>query len=148
MKTLKKIIIGLILFITGSMTSQVTVSVNIGTPPPWGPVGYAEVEYYYLPDIEVYYDIHASLFIYFHNGKWIRSQYLPRRHRHYDLYDGYKVVLHDYHGKTPYVHFKTHKAKYHKGYRGKPQKTIGHRDNHNNKKWHKKNNQGKGKKKK
>jgi len=31
----------------------------------------------------------------------------------------------DYHGNTPYVHFKDHKTKYGKGYHGKPQKTIG-----------------------
>jgi len=148
MKTLKLIALGMILFISGSMRSQVSVSVNIGTPPPWGPVGYANVEYYYLPDIETYYDIHASLFIYFHDGRWIRSRYLPRPYRHYDLYDGYKVVLHDYHGNAPYVYFKTHKAKYYKGYRGKPQKTIGNKhNNQNNKGYHKNHDNRKGKKK-
>ncbi len=86
MKTLKLIILGIGLFLTGSNQAQVSVNVNIGTAPTWGPVGYSEVEYYYLPDVESYYDVRASRFIYYTNGKWIRSRYLPAHHRHYDLY--------------------------------------------------------------
>jgi hypothetical protein len=140
MKTIKLITLGLFLFIAGSMHSQVSVNVNIGSPPAWGPAGYANVEYYYLPDIESYYDVHASLFIYFNNGRWIRSKYLPGPYRNYDLYGGYKVVLHDYHGRTPYKYFKNHKAKYYKGYKGKPQTPIGKR--HNNQGYNKKGNNG------
>ena len=99
--------------------------VVIASPPEWGPVGYDEVEYYYLPDIQVYYDIRLSQYIYFGNGKWIRSRYLPSHCRNYDLYHGYKVVLTDYHGHSPYNHYNTHKVKYYKGYKGKPQKSRG-----------------------
>ncbi|WP_026715124.1 hypothetical protein [Flavobacterium daejeonense] len=135
MKTLKLIIAGFLLFISSNSQAQVAVNVNIGTPPAWGPVGYSNVEFYYLPDIECYFDIHLSQFIYFNNGRWVRTKYLPRPYRNYDLYNGYKVVLTDYHGKTPYKYFKTHKAKYYKGYKGKPQKTIGNRQDyyHSNK---------------
>jgi len=140
MKTLKLIIAGIILVASGSIQAQVSVSVNIGTPPPWGPAGYAHIEYYYLPDIEVYYDIPASQFIYFTGGKWIRSGYLPHQYRHYDLYSGYKVVLTDYHGHKPYKNFKNHKTKYYKGYKGKPQKTIGPKHNNHGHSDHHKNN--------
>ena len=135
MKTLKFIIAALFFFTTTTYThAQVSVNVNIGTPPAWGPVGYANIDYYYLPDIECYYDIRLSQFIYFGNGRWIHSRYLPVRYRNYDLYRGYKVVLNDYHGRTPYVYFKNHKAKYYKGYQGRPQKNIGYyHDNGNNK---------------
>jgi len=133
MKTLKLIATGIILLLSGSMQSQVAVNVNIGTPPLWGPVGYPQVEYYYLPDVYAYYDVRATQFIYLNDGRWIRSRYLPGPYRHYDLYGGYKVVLNDYHGSSPYTHFKTHKAKYYKGYKGKPQKTIGsYNGNHGN----------------
>lgn len=125
MKTLKLITAGIFLFMSSMMHSQVSVNVNIGVPPLWGPVGYSNVEYYYLPDIEVYYDIRASQFIYFSGGKWCRSRYLPRPYRNYDLYNGYKVVLRDYHGSHPYYHFKNHKVKYFKGYKDNYQKTIG-----------------------
>lgn len=130
MKTLKLSIVAIVLFIATSTTqAQVSVNVNIGTPPAWGPVGYANIDYYYLPDIQTYYDIRLSQFIYFNNGRWIHSRYLPRAHRHYDLYHGYKVVLTDYHGRTPYKYFKNHKTKYYKGYKGKPQKSIGYKHN-------------------
>jgi hypothetical protein len=125
MKTLKLFVIGLVFFITATVTAQVSINVNIGSPPEWGPVGYSEVEYYYLPDIEVYYDIHETEFIFFSRGRWIRSRYLPSHCRNYDLYNGYKVVLTDYHGGTPYVYFKNHKVKYYKGFKHGSQRTIG-----------------------
>ena len=130
MKTLKLIAVGLFLFVSGLIQSQVSVNVNIGIPPPWGPVGYSNVQYYYLPDVQAYYDIRASQFIYISNGIWIRATYLPRAYRNYDLYRGYKVVLTDYHGSYPYYYFNSHKAKYHKGYKGKPQQTIGRNPNY------------------
>ena len=139
MKTNKLFISGLFIFALGSGYAQVSVNVNIGTPPPpvvvvespkvviasppdWGPVGYDNMEYYYLPDIQMYYDIRLAQYIYYGGGKWIRSRRLPAHYRNYNLYNGYKVVLTDYHGNAPYVYFNAHKVKYYKGYKGKPQK--------------------------
>ncbi|KIA84114.1 hypothetical protein [Flavobacterium sp. AED] len=133
MKTLKLIAAGIILLVTSSIHAQVSVNVNIGTAPSWGPSGYSNVDYYYLPDVEAYYDIRATQFIYFNGGRWIRSRYLPGQYRNYDLYNGYKVVLNDYHGSRPYSNFKNHKVKYYKGYHGAPQRAIGPRGNNNNK---------------
>jgi hypothetical protein len=139
MKTIKLLIITGIFLTASSAKAQVsvnvnigtpTVNVNVGTPPVWGPVGNDNVEYYYLPDIEVYYDIRASQYIYFGNGHWIRVGKLPKHCRNYDLYHGYKVVLTDYHGHSPYTHFHSHKKKYYKGYKGKPQKCRGNNGNH------------------
>lgn len=147
MKTLKLIAAGVFLIVSNWSYSQVSVNVNIGTPPLWGPVGYSNVEFYYLPDVEAYYDIRTTEFIYVHGGVWKRAKHLPGAYRNYDLYNGYKVVLTDYHGHKPYSHFKEHKVKYHKGYKGSPQKTIGknphvHHDNGN----HGNGNNGKGNK--
>src|ERR1700741_1421692 len=105
MKTLKIIITGILLFFAGSTQAQVSVNINAGSPPAWGPAGYTEVRYYYLPDVEAYYDVESSVFIYYDGGGWIRRTYLPTRYRYYDLYGGYKVVLSDYRGNSPYVHF-------------------------------------------
>ncbi|MBP8066540.1 MAG: hypothetical protein KAY31_03600 [Flavobacterium sp.] len=127
MKAIRLLFAGLFL-ITLSSQAQVSVNVNIGTPPAWGPVGYTEVRYYYIPDIEVYYDVPSAMFIYFHNGGWVRTTYLPYRYRHYDLYGAYKVCLDDY-GPNPYIYYKKHKVKYHHGYRGPHQRTIGVRPN-------------------
>jgi hypothetical protein len=147
MKKIKLLALGIVLLIAGSASAQVSVNVNIGSPPAWGPSGYVETEYYYLPDVQAYYDIRASQFIYFGSGNWVRSRYLPRQYRNYDLYNGYKVVLNDYHGRTPYTYFKNHKSKYYKGYKGKYQKTIGQRNNNPknySNKGHQSNGNGKG----
>jgi hypothetical protein len=125
MKTLKIMIIAMAFLFSGAANAQVSVHINIGTPPPWGPVGYTEVRYYYLPDIEAYYDINTAMFIYYDGGVWIHRTYLPVRYENYDLYYGYKVVMTDYRGDAPYTTFSTYKVKYKKGYRGKPQKTFG-----------------------
>ena len=114
MKTLKLIAVGIILLVSSSIEAQISVNVNIGSPPAWGPAGYSSVEYYYLPDVQAYHDVRATQFIYFGGGRWIRSRYLPNQYRNYDLYNGYKVVLNDYHGSRPYSHYKEHKVKYYK----------------------------------
>ena len=98
----------------GSASAQVSVNINIGAQPVWGPVGYDYVEYYYMPDVEVYYYVPSRQFIYLSNGRWIFATSLPYRYRTYNIYSGYKVVLNE---PRPYLHFTTHKVKYAK-YKG------------------------------
>lgn len=134
MKILKLLIIGIVFFLANASHAQVSVNVNIGSPPLWGPVGYTDVRYYYLPDVEAYYDVQSAMFIYYSGGTWIHRTYLPTRYRNYDLYSGYKVVMTDYHGTTPYTFYKEHKVKYAKGYHGPSQKTIGEKPGKGNSK--------------
>ncbi|MCV2484721.1 hypothetical protein OD917_07285 [Flavobacterium sp. SH_e] len=134
MKTIKYFIIGVLFLSFNYSNAQVSVNVNIGNPPAWGPVGYTDVRYYYLPDLETYYDISTSNYVYLSNGRWIRTRSLPSAYRNYDLYSEYKVVLTDYRGDRPYDNFKNHKVKYAKGYKGKPQKTIGQKPGNGNNK--------------
>lgn len=131
MKTLKVVLFVISLFVVSSMQAQVSVNVNIGSPPMWGPAGYSNVQYYYLPDVYSYYDVRSSMFIYQSGGVWVHRTYLPSRYRNYDLYSGYKVVMTDYHGNTPYTHYKEHKYKYAKGYHGPAQRNIGERPGKN-----------------
>lgn len=131
MKSLKLICIGILFGIQFSTQAQVSVNVNIGTPPLWGPVGYPAVQYYYLPGVESYYDVRNSMFIYYMDNTWVHRRYLPIQYRNYDLYGGYKVVMTNYHGNTPYTHFKDHKSRYAKGYHGTYQKTNGVKPGHN-----------------
>lgn len=128
MKTYKLLAVALLLFASSTIEAQVSVNVNIGRAPQWGPVGYNDVSYYYIPDIEAYYDVRATQFIYFGDGRWVRSRTLPYRYRNFDLYRGYKVVLTDYRGSRPYANFKTHKVKYYHGYKGRPQHSRGRND--------------------
>ena len=135
MKTLKLMTLGIMMFFaSNSINAQISVNVNLGLQPSWGPVGYSSVNYYYLPDVQAYYDIRATQFIFLSNGVWIRSSNLPRQYRNYDLDRGYKVVLNDYHGSRPYANYRYDRVKYYKGYKGKPQQSIGHgnRGNYNN----------------
>jgi len=125
MKAFKIFLFAIALFLTIGANAQIAVTVNAYTPPMWGPAGYNDVQYYYLPDVYSYYDVPSSMFIYQNRGIWIHRKYLPARYRNYDLYNGYKVVLTDYRGNTPYIYYNTHKQKYIKGYRGPAQKNIG-----------------------
>ena len=116
MKTLKIFLAGFAMVLSSQLQAQVSVNVNIGGRPDWAPVTYTEANYYYLPDVEAYYDVRGSNFIYVNNGNWITARHLPARYRNYDLYAGPKVVLTDYRGNRPYTHFKTHRVKYYRGY--------------------------------
>jgi hypothetical protein len=127
MKTFKLFFLGMILIIANAVQGQVTVTARIGAPPLWGPAGYNAERYYYLPDVESYYDVHSSMFIYKNKGVWVHRAHLPSQYRNYDLYGGYKVVMKDYHGETPYTHFAEHQKQYGKGYRGEVQRTNGER---------------------
>ncbi len=152
MKTLKLLVIGMLLLFAGSVEAQISVRVNLGSPPQWGPQGYSDVRYYYLPDVEAYYDVPSSMFIYYNGVSWVHRSSLPSRYRNYDLYNGYKVPMSDYRGRTPYSNFRQHKVQYARGYRGQEQHNIGSRPergndnqrNYSNQKFKNDNNRGNG----
>ena len=127
MKTIKLLALVLILTFAGTVQGQLSIRLNIGNPPAWGPAGYNDVRYYYLPDVEAYYDVQTSMFIYISGNRWIRRSYLPAHYKNYDLYHGYKVVMRDYRGNAPYSQFNEHRMKYAKGYRGEEQRNNGYR---------------------
>jgi hypothetical protein len=61
--------------------------------PQWAPDYNSVVRYYYLPDIEVYYDLSLREFVYLSNGRWMYSRVLPPVYSYYDLYPGNVVVF-------------------------------------------------------
>src|SRR5689334_10826346 len=85
------------LLVLSATQAQVNIQLhaNIGTQPVWGPVGYDEVEYYYFPDIETYYNVPQRKFYYQVGSRWVGRTSLPSRYRDYDLYTSYKVVVND-----------------------------------------------------
>lgn len=116
MKTLKiTSVLAIALFAATSAQAQVSVNVNLGVPV-WGPPVASSVDYYYLPDIDAYYDLRSTQYVYVNQGRWIRSRSLPVAYRNYDLRNGRTVVINDYHGRSPYVYHYKHKAKYSKKY--------------------------------
>ena len=96
-------------------SAQVNVNINLGAQPQWGPAGYNQADYYYLPDIETYYYVPKKQFIYQENGKWQFVNSLPPRYSTYNLYNGYKVVINR---PTPYLQFNEDRIKY-VGYKNK-----------------------------
>jgi len=127
MKALKLLTLGIVLFFAGAVQAQVSVRFNIGLQPQWAPAGYEDTRYYYLPDVESYYDVENSMFIYYEGNSWVHRSYLPRRYRNYDLYGGYKVGMRDYHGNTPYYNDREYRDRYAYGRNRTIQRTIGDR---------------------
>lgn len=109
-KMMLLIVVLCIWFIPKNTNAQVSLNVNlnIGSQPAWGPVGYDYVEYYYLPDIDVYYNVPAKRFYYFQGNRWIYSHKLPTRY-HYDFYNSYKVVINE---KEPWHNHNNYKTRY------------------------------------
>ncbi len=112
MKNIKLLIIAILLATISTTQAQVSVNINLGTPPVWAPADRVEVQYYYLPEIDAYYDVPGERFIYYNNGGWTRATALPVRYQGYNLRGGRVVYLTDYRGNSPYVNHKSHKVKY------------------------------------
>lgn len=107
--------------------AQDSLKPTISIQPLWGPTGFNLASYYYLPDIEAYYDVPEKKFIYPENGKWVFSPSLPQRFQSYDLYSGYKVVLNRPHA---YYNFKAHRSRYAK-YKGQLNRQVSIKDSTN-----------------
>jgi len=60
--------------------------------PPWAP-DYSGVRYYYLPDIETYYDLANQDFVYLDDGQWLFSSTLPSVYSGYDLFSAFVIAL-------------------------------------------------------
>lgn len=61
--------------------------------PYWAPAYYPGARYYYLPDIETYYDLSVNQFVYLSNGQWYHSYSLPSMYGWYDLYNSFVITL-------------------------------------------------------
>ena len=96
---MKKLIYLSLLFIGFSFTptaqAQINVNINIGNQPLWGPAGYEFARFYYIPEIDVYYNVANRKYTYFHGNRWVTKSKLPSRYRNFDIYRTYKVVIND-----------------------------------------------------
>ncbi|NHA07486.1 hypothetical protein G7092_27045 [Mucilaginibacter sp. HC2] len=101
-------------------SAQISLSINIGSQPEWGPTGYDHADYYYLPDIDSYYDVNAHQYVYMNNNVWVHGAALPPRFGNYDVYHSYKVVVNQ---PSPWVHNDVIRKKY-ISYRGRRDQTI------------------------
>lgn len=118
MKTLKLIATGIILFAAAATSqAQVSINLNIGTPavvvrPAWVPQNHVNVDFYYIPEIQSYYDVSSGLYVYLDNGNWCRTRYVPVRYRNYNLNHARRIELRGYHGSRPYTYYNCHNERY------------------------------------
>ncbi len=107
------VLIAAVFLWSASSTSNAQVSIsanfNLNTQPAWGPTGYDYVEYYYLPAIDVYYNVPQRLYYYNYRGHWVHSYNMPSHYRNYDLYHSYKVVLNE---RDPWKNDNNYRKKY------------------------------------
>jgi hypothetical protein len=92
--------------------AQVRVNINIGSQPLWGPVGYDYVQYYYMPEMDVYYDVAHRRYTYYHGNRWVTRSSLPRQYRRYDMYRTYKVVVNDRNPWHRHSHYQNRYRRY------------------------------------
>ena len=82
-----------VLFAANKTHAQVHISIGIGDQPAWAPEGYDDAQYYYIPDMDIYYDVAAHQFLYLQNRHWVGTSVLPGQYRKYDLYKVHKVAI-------------------------------------------------------
>jgi hypothetical protein len=116
MKTFKKFGITLInVFIfsalTGFGTSSLQAQAVHYVNPPWAPAYYPGVRYYYIPDIETYYDLSNQDFVYLENGQWLFSYGLPSIYSGFDLYTAHIIAL-DIDVYQPWMHHQFYVSNY------------------------------------
>ena len=115
MNNLKLLIIAVIAFLFSNiLNAQVSLNLNIGinnTP-----------RYYYLQDIDAFYDTQASMYIYFSNNIWVHARFLPSSYGHYDLKRSHKVIIYDYRGNRPYQFHHELRQMFPRGHYNKHQK--------------------------
>jgi hypothetical protein len=79
---------------TGYVEEEPELNANVVIPawaPPYDDIHC--VRYYYLPDIEVYYDVWNQEFVYLQDGSWMFTRSLLPMYAGFDLYDCFVVVL-------------------------------------------------------
>ncbi len=101
MKTIKMTALAAIITV-GSLISGGCSVMSYGTTgtnyaeyqnPHWAPPYHQGARYYYIPDIETYFDIATGDFIFLYNGRWSYSRQLPSIYATFDLDNCFTVVL-------------------------------------------------------
>src|SRR6185312_4701469 len=99
---------------------RIHANLNIGSQPEWGPVGYTHADYYYMPDIDAYYDVANHQYVYYDNNVWVHNRVLPPRYGNFDRYHSYKVVVNQ---RDPWEHEDQIRARY-SHYRGRHDQQV------------------------
>lgn len=82
--------------------AQVSINAQFGHPA-WGPAVPQGTQYYYVPEIDGYYDLAAQRYIVLRNGRWVPVATLPG----YNPASFHPVVV-DYRGREPWAQYRDH----------------------------------------
>ncbi|GAA3935481.1 hypothetical protein [Hymenobacter algoricola] len=85
--------------------AQAQVNVNIN-PPSWGPALAPNTQYYYIPEVDGYYDVRDRVYVVERKGRWTRlanAGYNPNT---------FHPVVVDYVGAQPWVRIEEYRTKY------------------------------------
>jgi hypothetical protein len=88
--------------------AQVGVNVQIGHPA-WGPAVPQGAQYYYVPEIDGYYDLAAQRYLVQRNGQWVPVAAVQG----YNPASFHPVVV-DYRGRQPWTQYRDHHARYYR----------------------------------
>ncbi|RAK64663.1 hypothetical protein DLM85_18440 [Hymenobacter edaphi] len=95
----------------GPAQAQVQVNVNVGAPA-WGPPIGPGVQYYYIPEIDGYYDLYTQSYVYFdpYYNTWVSAPALPAAY--YAGYDPryFHPVVVQYVGRQPWGRIYDHRS--------------------------------------
>lgn len=86
--------------LAGSANAQMRVDVGVRDNHP---------DYYYLPDVDMYYYIPANQYVYLYDDHWVFSNHLPPRYHDYDFAHGRRIYVY---GIKPYLHHDVHYEQY------------------------------------
>jgi hypothetical protein len=118
MKALRIFLTGITLFLISAINAQDTAIANTCTLPEWNSVAKADVRYFYLPELGIFYDVNSTMFIY-NNGKgWIHQATLPEKNSGYDLFCCQKIMI------TGKINFDEPKTKFARDTHNKEQRII------------------------
>lgn len=88
--------------------AQVRVNAQYGHPA-WGPAAPAGAQYYYVPEIDGYYDLAARNYLVQRNGRWTPMANVQG----YNPASFHPVVV-NYRGRQPWAQYNDHHARYYR----------------------------------
>lgn len=119
MKGIKRGIAAALLGIALSIGAGCSTGDALSTPsfyrPAWAPPYADGVRYYYLPDLEIYYDAYTGNYVYWDGFGWSYASRLPAAYRYYDLYNA-NIVLLDTRIHDPWLYHHHYTSRYPGGY--------------------------------
>ena len=72
--------------------AQMRVGVQLGAPA-WGPPVGRHMQYYYIPELDAYYDLYNRAYLFFDGYSWVSSYALPPAYAGLDPYQFHPVPL-------------------------------------------------------